>query len=83
MEDKILQENHKKLKVQDSFGWNVSDPAKPPKKTETTSLSIKVPHNCKNNMRPVGTYGNYIKKCPDVIENVAQILIRMVLLNRG
>ena len=55
----------------------------PPKKPETTSLSIKVPHNCKNNMRPVGTYGNYIKKCPDVIENVAQILIRMVLLNRG
>ena len=46
------------------------------------NLSIKVPPKCKNYMKFVGTYENYISKCPGITENMAPILAHMVLLNR-
>ena len=47
------------------------------------NLSIKVPPKCENYMKLVGTYGNYISKCPVISENMAPILAHMVLLNRS
>ena len=47
------------------------------------NLSIKVPPNCENDMKLVGTYGNYISKCPVISENMDAILAHRVLLNRS
>ena len=46
------------------------------------NLSIKVPPKCENYMKLVGTYGNFISKCPTISENMAPILAHLVLLNR-
>ena len=43
-------------------------------------LSIKVPTNCENYMKPVEARGNFISKCPDISENMAPILAHMELL---
>ena len=48
-----------------------------------SNLSIKIPSKCENYMKLVGTYGNYISKCPMISENMAPILAHMVLLNRS
>ena len=47
------------------------------------NLSIKVPPKCKNDNKLVGTYENYISKCPGISDNMAPILAHMVLLNRS
>ena len=41
------------------------------------NLSIKVPKKCENYIKPVGTLGNYLSKCPDIIENMVPILAHM------
>ena len=46
-------------------------------------LSIKVLPKSENYMKLVGTYGNYISKCPIISENMALILAHRVLLNRS
>ena len=48
-----------------------------------SNLSIKIPSKCENYMKLVGTYGNYISKCPMISENMAPILAHRVLLNRS
>ena len=45
-------------------------------------LSIKVPCNCENYMKPVEACGNYISKCPDVSGNMAPLLVHTVLLKK-
>ena len=47
------------------------------------NLSAKVPLNCENYIKPVGTYGKYISKCPDISENIAPLLVHTVLLNKS
>ena len=47
------------------------------------NLSAKVPPNSENYMKPVGTYGNYISKSPDIGENKIPILVHTVLLNKS
>ena len=46
-------------------------------------LSIKVPTNYENYMKPVGACGNYISKCPDIRENMAPLLVHTVLFNKS
>ena len=46
-------------------------------------LSIKVPVNCENYMKPVEACGNYISKCPDISENMVPLLVHTVLLNKS
>ena len=46
-------------------------------------LRNKVKPKCENYMEVVGTYGNYISKCPGISENMASILAHIVLLNRS
>ena len=48
-----------------------------------SNLSIKIPSKCENYTELVGTYGNFISKCPVISENMAPILAHMVLLNRS
>ena len=48
-----------------------------------SNLIIKIPSKCENYMKLVGTYGNYISKCPVISENMAPILAHMVFLNRS
>ena len=47
------------------------------------NLSIIVPPNCKNCMKPVEACGNYISKCPEISENMVPILVHTVLLNKS
>ena len=47
------------------------------------NLSIKVFPKCENYLKLVGTYGNYVSKCPGISENMAPILAHMVLFNRS
>ena len=46
-------------------------------------LSIKVPTNYENYMKPVGACGNYVSKCPDISENMVPLLVHTVLLNKS
>ena len=49
-----------------------------------SNLSIKIPSKCENYMKLVGTYGNYLSKCPGINENMAPIFYHtMVLLKRS
>ena len=48
-----------------------------------SNLSIKIPSKYENYLKLVGTYGNYISKCPVISENMAPILAHRVLLNRS
>ena len=47
-----------------------------------SNLSIKIPSKCENYMKLVGTYGNYISKCPFTSENMAPILAHMVNISQ-
>ena len=46
-------------------------------------LSIKVPVNGENYMKPVEACGNYLSKCPDINENMVPLLVHTVLLNKS
>ena len=46
-------------------------------------LSIKVPTNCGNHMKPAEACGNYISKCLDNGENMVPLLVPTVLLNKS
>ena len=47
------------------------------------NLSIKVPPNFENYVKPVEACGNYISKCPDISENIAPFLVHTVLFNKS
>ena len=47
------------------------------------NLSIKVPPNCENYVKPVEACGNYTSKCPDITENIEPLLVHTVLLNKS
>ena len=44
-------------------------------------LSIEVPINCENYMKPVEACENYISKCPDISEISSPSLIRIKMKN--
>ena len=44
------------------------------------NLSIKVPPDCENYVKPIEACGNYISKCPDISE---PLLVHAVLLNKS
>ena len=46
-------------------------------------MSIKVPVNCENCMKPVEDCGNYVSKCPDISEYMVPLLVQTVLLNKS
>ena len=47
------------------------------------NLSIKIQQIHENYRKLIGTYENYISKCPDISENKAPILAPTVLLNKS
>ena len=44
------------------------------------NLSINVPHNFENYIKPVGACGNFISKCLDISGNRAPLLVHTVII---